>query len=158
MDNSSIPPTESRTRRPLRAPSPRTTAALAAAMLAVGVAVGAAIGPTPTPSLAAGSRLPLLLPSLLAAAGVGDHPSTAPVQPPAIVSQATPRTKRRPAHHAALAAQPSASADTSAPETPSPPTSTTPTRKAKPSTLPPVANVWLIELSGSTLASALETP
>jgi hypothetical protein len=130
------------------------TAALAAVMLAVGVAVGAAIGPAPTNSLAVGTRLPLL-PSLLAAAGVGH---TSAVQPPAVTAQPTPRTRRRRARHAASAAQPSAS--TNASEEASAPSPTTPTskRKAAPIKLPPVANVWLIELSGSTLASALEAP
>ncbi len=132
------------------------TAALAAAMLAVGVAVGAAIGPTPTSSLAVGTRLPLL-PSLLAAAGVGH---TSAVQPPATVAQATPRARKRRARKAASTAQPSAGTNSS--EESSAPYSTTPAGKGKakaaPVKLPPVTNVWLIELSGSTFASALEAP
>ncbi len=57
---------------PPRLPSPRVTAALAAGMLAIGVAVGAAIGPAPETSLA-GERIPLLLPSIAALAGVATH-------------------------------------------------------------------------------------
>ena len=139
---------------PFRAPSPRMTAALAAVMLAVGIAVGAAIGPTPTSSLAVGSRLPLL-PSLLAAAGVG-HTKAGAAQPPATVAQPTPRARRRRAHPATSTAQPSMS--TNASEEASTPATTTPKSKAKPVKLPPVTNVWLIELSGSTFASALEAP
>lgn len=154
MDKLDIPKTDLSAPRTVRAPSPRMTAALAAVMLAVGVAVGAAIGPTPTSSLAVGTRLPLL-PSLLAAAGVG-HTST--VQPPAVTPQPTPRARRRRLRHASSAAQPSASTNTS--EETSAPSSTTPTSKGKatPVKLPPVTNVWLIELSGSTFASALEAP
>jgi hypothetical protein len=139
---------------PFRAPSPRMTAALAAVMLAVGVAVGAAIGPTPTSSLAVGTRLPLL-PSLLAAAGVGH---TSSVQPPATLAAPTSRVRRRRARRASSAAQPSANANAS--EEASTPSSTTPASKGKatPIKLPPVTNVWLIELSGSTFASALEAP
>ena len=144
----------------MRAPSPRMTAALAAAMLAVGVAVGAAIGPAPTASLAVDpSLLAQRLPLLLAQDGLGGRTSSAAVQPPAVVSQATPRVKRRRAHRAAASEQASASTPTSTSETPAP-SSTTPTSKGKTKTvkLPPIANVWLIELSGSTFASALESP
>jgi hypothetical protein len=141
----------------MRPPSPRVTAALAVAMLAVGVAVGAAIGPTPTVSVAAGPRSPLLLQSLLAAAGVG-RTSAAAVQPPATSAALTPRARRKRARRAASATQPAASANTA--EETSTPSSTKPTSKdkASPIKLPPVTNVWLIELSGSTFATALETP
>jgi hypothetical protein len=144
---------------PLRAPSPRMTAALAAAMLAVGVAVGAAIGPAPTASLAVDpSQVAHRLPLLLAQDGLGAGASSAAVQPPAVTPQATPRVKRRRARRAAASEQaPTGTTTTSETTTPS---STTPTstKKAKTIKLPPIANVWLIELSGSTFASALESP
>ena len=156
MDKLDIPQTDLAVPRTVRTPSPRMTAALAAAMLAVGVAVGAAIGPTPTSSLAVGTRLPLL-PSLLAAAGVGVRHTSAAVQPPATVAAPTTRVRKRRVRHASSAAQPSS---TNASEEASAPSSTTPTSKGKaaPIKLPPVTNVWLIELSGSTFASALEAP
>jgi hypothetical protein len=144
----------------LRAPSPRVTAALAAAMLGVGVAVGAAIGPAPSASLALGGRLPLLLPSLLAAAGVGGRTSAAAVPPPAIAAQSTPRTRRRRRHgRVAASVRPTSetgsSPSDSTPKTPA--TKPTGTSKAQASTLPPITHVWLIELSGATLESALAT-
>jgi hypothetical protein len=149
-------PTDTRPPHTMRAPSPRLIAALAAAMLCVGVAVGAAIGPAPTASVAAGPRSPLLLQSLLAAAGVG-HKSVVAVQPPATDAAPTPRARRKRARSAAATTQPAASTNASEEATPS---STTPTGKGKssPVKLPPVTNVWLIELSGSTLATALEAP
>jgi hypothetical protein len=153
--------TPSAERSGLLAPSTRVTAALAAAMLGVGVAVGAAIGPAPSSSLALGQRLPLLLPSLLAAAGVGGHPSTAAVPPPAIAAQRTPHA-RRARHHGRVAAsiQPASengsSSSDSTQTTPAPRANKpTGTSKTQASTLPPITHVWLIQLSGTTLESAL---
>ncbi len=156
MDKLDIPPSDPPAPRTSRAPSPRVTAGLAVAMLALGVAVGAAIGPAPTASLAVGARLPLL-PSLLAAAAIR-HTSPSAAQPPPRIAQPTPRARRRRAHPSAASSQPSTSTNTST-ETPAP-ASTTPTNagKANAIRLPPIANVWLIELSGSTFASALEAP
>src|SRR5450759_424652 len=99
----------------LRSLSPRVTAALAGVMLATGIAVGAAIGPAPSTSLAGASRVPLLLPSLLAAAGVGGSSSTAAVPPPAVTPQPTPA----PVHSKAGSAT-TAPAATSPAATPSP--------------------------------------
>jgi hypothetical protein len=156
---SATAPADPPTPRTLRAPSPRATAALAAAMLGVGVAVGAAIGPAPTASLAVGARSPLLLPSLLRAAGIG-RTRAAAVQPPSTIARRTPRARRRHAHRTAGSTQPPAGTNTSTSHTSAPTSSTTPTpaSKAKPSALAPVTNVWLIELWGSTFASALEAP
>jgi hypothetical protein len=139
-------------------PSPRLTAALAAAMLAVGVAVGAAIGPAPAASLGQGLPLPELLPRLLAAAGVGRQAST---PTPAITATATPTVHRRKRKHKHQTASSAAGSEgtTSTSQTTS--TSTTPattkTGKTKKAELPPVTHVWLIELSGSSFESALET-
>ncbi len=168
MDNANPTPTNTPAPEPaaqhgLRAPSPRVTAALAAAMLGVGVAVGAAIGPAPSSSLAVGQRLPLLLPSLLAAAGVGAHTAPATVSPPAILTRATPRARRARRHGRATASvqrafETSTSQSDSTPKTRAPEaTEPTATSKAKASTLPPITHVWLIELSGATLESALAT-
>ncbi len=169
MDNSEptdtdLPaPEPASTQRGLHAPSPRVTAALAAAMLGLGVAVGAAIGPAPSSSLAVGQRLPLLLPSLLSAAGVGAHTTPATVSPPAILAQATPharRSRRRGRAAASVQSTPEASSSPSdsIPKTRVPgSTKPTATSKVKASTLPPITHVWLIELSGATLESALAT-
>jgi len=140
--------------------SPRVTAALAGLMLAIGVAVGAAIGPAPSTSFAGASRIPLLVPSLLAAAGVGGPSNTTAAQPPAVTSQSTPSPVRSKAGRAATTAPTGTS--TSATPSPSPaesaPSSSPTGAVAPPKTLPPVTNVWLIELSGSTFANALAQP
>ncbi len=148
----------------VRAPSARVTAALAAAMLGIGVAVGAAIGPAPSASLAGASRLPLLLPSLLDGAGSASRPSPAATVPaPAISPQATPSPARASKAGAAAQAPTSTSASSSAsPQTeePAPSTSSTPTISGKgtTTTLPPVTDVWLIQLSGTSFADALAQP
>jgi hypothetical protein len=136
--------------------------ALAAAMLAIGVGVGAAIGPAPSESLAVSQRVPLLLPSLEALAGVGSSSSTA-TQPPAVTPQPTPtatkRRKRKRVH--AAASPPAAETPTPTSETTAPsPTAPTSTGKAKTKTvkLPPITHVWLIELAGSSFTSALAAP
>jgi len=148
---------------PFPSPSPRVTAALAAAMLAIGVAVGAAIGPAPSASFAGAARLPLLLPSLLASAGAGAvaHSDTAPVQPPAITPQPTPRRKAH-VHKAAASGQaPASTTTTTSPTSPSEtttPAATTPTATTKTSTLAPATKVWLIELAGTGFAEAAAQP
>jgi hypothetical protein len=139
-----------------RTPSARVAAALAVGMLAIGVAVGAAIGPAPSASLANVSRLPSLLPSLIAAA-------SPPSAPPA-------RSAAPPIAAPAVAAIGSSRASTITPA----PTSTTPAAPASPGreeaalsppagpthppALPPVTNVWLVELAGSTFSAALAQP
>jgi hypothetical protein len=143
---------------PLRAPSPRVTAALAAAMLAIGVAVGAAIGPAPSASFAVGQLVPLL-PSL---SGAGAKSSTTAVQPPAVTPQATPpATAESSAGTSASSTTPesTATSPTSSSETPTP-SSTTPTStsKGQTTTLPPITHVWLIELAGSTFTEAAAQP
>jgi hypothetical protein len=146
-------------KRVLRAPSARLTAALAAAMLAVGVAIGAAIGPAPSASLGQGLALPVLLPRLLAAAGVGRQQASTPtITSPPIATPATRKHKRR-AHRAATSTEPETTSTTET-STPSS-SSTTPkgtAKKKKKVALPPVTTVWLIELSGSTFESALAAP
>jgi hypothetical protein len=140
----------------LRSLSPRLTAALAAVMLAAGVAVGAAIGPAPSASFA-GARLPQLLPSLLAAAGVGRQASA---QPPAVAPQPTPSPATGPVASSAPAPSP-ALAPASAAPAPAAPSSPTPTGSegsGEAKTLAPVTHVWLLELSGSGFASALAQP
>lgn len=143
---------------PPRIPSARITAALAAAMLAIGVAVGAAIGPAPSSSFALGQLLPLL-PTLTAHPSESSSPAA--VQPPPVSRQATPAaasessatTKASSAPTTtSVAATPTSTSGTSAPSTT--PTSTAP-KKTK---LAPVTHVWLIELSGSTFATALTQP
>ncbi len=154
--------------RSFRAPSARVTAALAAAMLAIGVAVGAAIGPAPVPSQAA-PALPLLIESLArSAAEHAVEAKAASVQPPAITAEATPRRKRRRHKHESSSAEEATSAtststgsetetETTTPSTTAP-SSTAPKGRSKASTLPPVTHVWLIELAGTSFASALAQP
>jgi hypothetical protein len=144
---------------PFRAPSARVTAALAAAMLGVGVAVGAAIGPAPTPSQAA-TNLPLLLETLARSAAAREaQAAAASVQPPAVVAEATP-TRRR---HRRKRKDTSAEEATSAASTPAASETTTPTATKPKSTtkatkLPAVTHVWLIELAGTSFATASAQP
>jgi len=149
---------------PFRAPSARVTAALAAAMLGVGVAVGAAIGPAPSPS-EANPSLPLLIESLArGAAARAAAARAASVQPPAITAEATPSRKRRRRKHKSAAAEEATSATSTGSETETTtptstaPTSTAPTSKPKASTLAPITHVWLIELAGTSFASAAAQP
>jgi hypothetical protein len=148
----------------LRAPSARVTAGLAAAMLAIGVAVGAAIGPAPAPSQADPS-LPVLLTTLARAeAARAAAAAAAAAQPTASAEVATTRRKhRRKRKHAVVEEASSAStAPAGETETTTPtsttPASTTPTSTPKASKLPPVTHVWLIELAGTSFASALAQP
>jgi hypothetical protein len=147
-DNPNAPESQ---RSPLRAPSPRVTAALAAAMLGVGVAVGAAIGPAPSASFAVGQLVPLL-PSLV---GAGADSSPAAVRPPPVTPQATPSpassstaTASGSQTSTAAAATPAAQPEATAPS------STTPSSKAKTTTIAPVTHVWLVELAGSGFGEA----
>ena len=147
--------------RPAWAPSRRLTAALAGVMLAVGVAVGAAIGPAPSASLAGVSRLPLLLPALVARAHAGQpKATTTAAQPTASAETATPRRRRR-RKHAGAASSSTAAAESS----PSTETSGSSGSKAqgksngeKTVPLPPITKVWVIELSGASFTEALAAP
>jgi hypothetical protein len=150
------------TKLPFRAPSARVTAALAAAMLAIGVAVGAAIGPAPAPSQAA-PTLPLLIASLArGAAARAAQARVAAAQAAASTPEAAPRRKRRKHKRSTEAASSATSGSGTEAETTTPatttPTSTTPPSGPKASTLPPVTHVWLIELAGTSFASAAAQP
>jgi hypothetical protein len=148
-------------------PSARVTAVLAAAMLAIGVVVGAAIGPAPTTSQAATS-LPLLLTTLARdeAARAAATAASATATASTTSDEATPKRRRhRRRHRHASAEEASSSANaTQAQEsetttpTSTTPSSTTPAGTPKASTLPPVTHVWLIELAGSSFASAIAQP
>jgi hypothetical protein len=148
----------------VRSLSPRVTAALAGLMLAVGLALGAAIGPAPSTSIAGGSRIPLMVPSLLAAAGVGQQARTPSAQPtltpPATPSagagsKATTSASSTPAPTSAATPPASTPAESTPP---SPPTPTAPPAGGNTPTLAPATHVWLIELAGSTFANALAQP
>jgi hypothetical protein len=149
----------------LRTPSLRLTTVLAVAMLAIGVAVGAAIGPAPTASYAGGAdaiaqRLPLLLAAIeghnRAAASTPATTASTAAEPPPVTSQPTPT----PATSASKAKTPAPTkggsekgsseeeAATTAPKS-------SETKKAK---LPPITNVWLIELNGESFTETLATP
>lgn len=146
-------------------PSARLTAGLACAMLAIGVAVGAAIGPAPEASFAGASRLPLLLPALIAQA-TGANARTGAAGRAASIPAASAVVRRRRRRHALAAASPAASEPATPAESSTPTESTTPasskgtgngeTRKA--AALPPVTKVWVIQLVGSTFAEALAAP
>lgn len=148
--------------RGARLPSLRLTAALAAGMLAVGVAVGAAIGPAPTASYggaAAGvaQRLPLLLAGLAARAHSAAAPSSAPA--PATNEEPTPASETPAPAKVATPASTPAPASAPAARTPSEkeaPSSAT--GKGHKSKLPAIADVWLIELSGTSFTEASATP
>ncbi len=149
-------------RSSLRAPSARVTAALAAAMLAAGVALGAAIGPAPTPSQADPS-LPALIASLARGEAARAAAAAASATATTASDEAAPtrrRHKRR--HRNAGSEEASSAAATPETETTAPtsttPASTTPASKPKASTLAPVTHVWLIELAGTSFASAIAQP
>ena len=154
-------------RRPgrLRTPSLRLTTVLAVAMLAIGVAVGAAIGPAPTASYAGGAdaiaqRLPLLLAAIeghdRAAASTPATTASTAAEPPPVTSQPTPTPATSASKAKTLATTKGASEKGSSEEEAA---TTTPksseTKKAK---LPPITNVWLIELNGESFTEALATP
>jgi hypothetical protein len=148
----------------LRLPSHRAGALLAAAMLGIGIAVGAAIGPAPETSLAGGTGVVQKLPALIAAV-VASRPvqapssTTATVAPPAITRQPTPAaTASTPAN---VTSAPAASTTpTTSAEGVSEKTSTTPTKTSAggASKLPPITNVWLIQLAGTSFSEALASP
>jgi hypothetical protein len=154
----------------LRTPSVRVTAALAAAMLGIGVAVGAAIGPAPAPSQA-DSSLPVLLTTLArgaaaraAAAQAAAAAASAAQSAPSAEAASTRKRHRREHKHASAEEASSTSAATET-ETTTPasttPATTTPTGSkgtGKAAPLPPVTHVWLIELAGTSFASALAQP
>ncbi len=151
---------------PFRAPSARVTAALAAAMLAIGVAVGAAIGAAPTPTQA-DATLPLLIASLARgeanrAAAAAAAASAATTASAASTETTSTRRRHKRRHKRASAEEASSAATAPETETTTPtsttPAATTPQSLPKTSTLPPVAHVWLIELSGTSFASALAQP
>ncbi|HSZ13762.1 MAG TPA: hypothetical protein VK790_06980 [Solirubrobacteraceae bacterium] len=136
-------------------------AVMAAAMLAIGVAVGAAIGPAPAPSQA-DPTLPLLLTSLArGAAARAAQARAAAAQSATAAAEATPARKRHRRKRKHAKPEEAATATSSAPASESEtttPTSTTPTSKPKTSPLPPVTHVWLIELAGTSFASATAQP
>jgi hypothetical protein len=141
--------------RPLRLPSQRASAALATLMLGVGILAGAAIGPAPEMSFAGNSTeiaRRLLLTSLLArphgtpVARQSTTPARAPEEAPAPATAASgPR--------ASATETPAAKEETGGSEE----TGSKETPKAK-SKLPPIASVWLIELSGAGFQAALAQP
>jgi hypothetical protein len=140
---------------PFRAPSARVTAALAAAMLGIGVAVGAAIGPAPSPSQASPSLPGLLVTLAQAAAAKAAAAAASSAQPTATpVRKRRNRVRKAASEEAATSAATTPAAET---ETTTP-TSTTPKSKTKPSALPAVTHVWLIELSGPSFAQAIAQP
>jgi hypothetical protein len=152
----------------LRLPSYRASALLAGVMLAIGLAVGAAIGPAPNSSFAGTSDLPLLLRALSGLARAAGQSGTVASQPP-ITPQATPTaaltSHRRKRRHAQTQPSSTPSSAVSSP-TPSTPSAATPPASAPTTTrggrhgtpLPPITNVWLIELSGPGFAQAQAQP
>ena len=146
------------------APSARLTAGLACAMLAIGVAVGAAIGPAPEASFAGASRLPLLLPALIAQA-TGATRGRVPATPAASTSTASAVVRHRRRRHALAAASRPPAKPATPVESPTPESTTPASSKGsgkseskKAAALAPVTKVWVIQLVGSTFAEALAAP
>jgi hypothetical protein len=149
----------------MRLPSARAGALLATVMLGIGIAAGAAIGPAPESSLAGDAGIVQKLPALIAA--VSSHsPSqapapaaTAPAATPVIAPPATPAAATAPAAPTAVASAPGQAA---APAAPAPAESQAPasntTKPTSASNVPPIASVWLIQLSGVSFAQALAQP
>ncbi len=145
-----------------RLPSRRAGALLAAVMLGIGIAVGAAIGPAPETSLAGSAQVVQKLPALIAAV-VASRPAQAPasttatVAPPAVTPQPTPAAASTPA--SATSTPAASTTPTTSAEGESKKTSTTPTKSSTgASKLPPITNVWLIQLSGTSFSEALASP
>jgi hypothetical protein len=132
-------------------------------MLGLGIAVGAAIGPAPETSLAGSAEVVQKLPALIAAV-VASRPAqtpsstTATVAPPAITPHPTPAaTAGTPA--SATSTPAASTTPTTSAEGESKKTSTTPTKTSTgASKLPPITNVWLIQLSGASFSEALASP
>jgi hypothetical protein len=132
-------------------------------MLGIGIAVGAAIGPAPETSLAGSAQVVQKLPALIAAV-VASRPAqtpsstTATVAPPATTPQPTPAaTAGTPA--SATSTPAASTTPTTSAEGESKKTSTTPTKSSTgASKLPPITNVWLIQLSGTSFSEALASP
>jgi hypothetical protein len=146
-----------------RLPSARAGALLATVMLGIGIAVGAAIGPAPESSLAGSAGIVQKLPALIAAVTAHSQSQAAaptapaPTAPPAIAPPATPAAGATPTTAAA-----GAPAQTTAPAAGAPSESeTSPSKAPKPtgaSNVPPIAGVWLIQLSGVSFGEALANP
>ena len=141
---------------PVRLPSRRATALLAGTMLALGVAVGAAIGPAPTASLAGSGTIvgSVLVPYLNELQRAEQANASNASVAPAPAAATTPKRRRRRRHHrkpkTVVASAPASTVTTT--------TSTSTSAPSAGSTLPPITNVWLIELAGSTFTEALAQP
>lgn len=162
-------------------PSRRTGAILASAMLVVGIGLGALIGPGPAASLASSSRAAALgrvLALLALGSGTGSggdpllssgvaHPPTSTARPtPPTASEATAGSGEASGGAPSTSSIPSHSSTSPSSHMVSPTSSTKPaaggeaeesekTPKTKP--LPPIADVWLIELPyGASLENALK--
>lgn len=120
-------------------------------MLALGVAIGAAIGPAPSASLAGTGAIvgSVVVPYLTELQRAEQTAASASAQPQPLP---TPTRKRRRRHRAKRSGSSSAAPASTVTTTTSTSTSTST------STLPPITNVWLIELSGSSFTDALATP
>jgi hypothetical protein len=177
MDNSrQTPPTPGATAAPTpsgastarrlgghRLPSARASALLATVMLGIGIAVGAAIGPAPEASLAGSAGIVQKLPALIAAVTAHGRSqaaapaATTPTAPRAITLQATPASATPTTAAARTPAQTTTTPASTAPaESETSPSKTT--KPASTSNVPPITNVWLIELSGVSFAAALANP
>jgi hypothetical protein len=147
-----------------RSPSLRLTTVLAVAMLAVGVGVGAAIGPAPDASYAGGAaaiaqRLPLLLAGIAGREHSATSSTSTSAAPPPVTSQPTPAPASTGAATPASSTQQAASTPTKASSEAEEGTASKPkSPETKKSKLPPVTNVWLIELAGGSFSEALATP
>jgi hypothetical protein len=142
-----------------RLPSARAGALLATVMLGIGIAIGAAVGPGPEASFAGPGDVARKLPALIAAVAAHNRAqtptATTPSAPPTITRQATP-TVATPSSAASTPAQASTPA-AAAPSEPQSPTKQT-TKPSGASNVPPITNVWLIQLSGVSFAQALASP
>ncbi|HXW58027.1 MAG TPA: hypothetical protein VEJ23_00980 [Solirubrobacteraceae bacterium] len=134
-------------------------------MLAIGIVVGAAIGPSPSSSLAGTSDLALVL-RALSALEAARHaaPTPAPAQPathtPAASTAGAAPASSSTSSTAASSATPAPATQTSPPSSSTKPASPAPTNTggAGGGKLPPVTNVWLIELSGEGFSQAIAGP
>lgn len=151
-NDTDIPPDQSAPAKGVRRPSGRWAAVLAAAMLGAGIAIGAAIGPAPAASLAGDAGgLAKQLPLLIARIEAGRSASTAttPTEPPASTPEPTPAASKVKAGKPATTTTPAAEEE--AAKTPK-------SNKKTTTKLPAITNVWTIQLSGTSFASAIAAP
>jgi hypothetical protein len=158
---------------PSRLPRWRTTALLATATLAIGVAAGAAIGPTPEASLAGttsalSSRVPLLVAQIESQRNAEAAAAQAAEAKAAAADRAAKARQKEAATSASKEEEPASTASSKKSESSTSKEEKTESESSESGSgkkkskakkpLPPVSAVWFIQLSGTSLSTALAQP